>query len=300
MIWNRGSEARRRRQARAERGVALVAVLWVVAALAIIAGAFGAGRRADLRLVRNLEENARAQALADAGVHAAVLGLMQSRAEDLWPADGTPRTIRLDGGTVRVAIRSEAGKVDLNTGDRALAGRLLGELGVAGEERDALLDAIADFRDEDDLRRLRGAEDSDYRAAGLSWGAKDAPFARVEELRFVLGVTPELFRRLAPNVTVYSRRRGVDLAVAPPQVRQAAGVGKDAGDSRAKPWQGGGRRVYTVRAMGRTESGASFLREAVVRLSPDPVRPYAFLHWRHALAPDQGGDRPGAVAMPPR
>ena len=34
---------------------------------------------------------------------------------------------------------------------------------------------------------LNGAEDADYEAEGLPYGAKDGPFQSVEELRQVLG-----------------------------------------------------------------------------------------------------------------
>src|SRR5882672_7761736 len=58
------------------------------------------------------------------------------------------------------------------------------------------------------LRRnlQNGAEDADYAAAGLAYGAKDAPFAMTEELLQVPGMTRELFDRVAPDITVYSPR----------------------------------------------------------------------------------------------
>ena len=57
----------------------------------------------------------------------------------------------------------------------------------------ALVDAIVDFRDEDDLHCLQGAEDRDYADAGLPRGAKDAAFEAVEELQQVLGMTREIY-----------------------------------------------------------------------------------------------------------
>jgi general secretion pathway protein K len=46
-----------------------------------------------------------------------------------------------------------------------------------------LVDAILDWRDEDDLHLVNGAEDPDYKAAGLPYGAKDGPFDSLEELQ---------------------------------------------------------------------------------------------------------------------
>ena len=77
------------------------------------------------------------------------------------------------------------------------------------------IDAIADFRDKDDLERLNGAEDSAYSAAGRDYGPKNARFETVDELRRVLGVTPDIYRPLAPLVTVHSGRRGINPVTAP-------------------------------------------------------------------------------------
>ncbi len=50
------------------RGLALVAVLWVVMLLALVAASFMATTRTEIDLTRNLIEGAKAEALADAGV----------------------------------------------------------------------------------------------------------------------------------------------------------------------------------------------------------------------------------------
>jgi len=55
------------------RGIALVSVLWIAGLLAIMAASFVSASRTEARLARNLLENAKAEALADAGVHRAAL-----------------------------------------------------------------------------------------------------------------------------------------------------------------------------------------------------------------------------------
>ena len=87
--------------------------------------------------------------------------------------------------------------------------------GTDPEQADALTGAILDWRDTDSDAQVNGAEDPDYRAAGMLYGAKDQPFSSVEELRQVLGMTPELYRTLAPALTVYSRRSKVNPIFAP-------------------------------------------------------------------------------------
>jgi len=204
-----------------QRGFALLAVLWLVMLLALIAASFTKTARTQIDLGRNAVEKAKAQALADAGVNRAILGLLEPDPTARWRADGTPYVLSLGSGEVRIAIQDEAGKIDLNVASDQLLQGLFTSIGLASDEASALVDAIADFRDPDDLRRLNGAEDDDYRAAGLSWEAKDAPIEAIEELQQVFGMTPELYRRIAPLLTVHSWEDGIDPLVAPAQTLAA-------------------------------------------------------------------------------
>ena len=199
----------------AQRGLALVAVLWVLVLLALVAASFSRTTRTEINLARNLVENAQAEALADAGVHLAILALLDPDPAKRPRADGTPFQVMFGGAEITVSVQDEGGKIDLNRAPDELLRGLFVSLGVEAAEADALVDAIADFRDADDLLRLNGAEDRDYEDAGLPWGAKDAPFEAVEELRQVIGMTAELYRLVAPALTVYSRRRGIDPDSAP-------------------------------------------------------------------------------------
>ena len=327
-------EARRR----GRNGIALVAVLWVLVLLSVIAAAFLNETRTETKLARNLVDNAQARALADAGVYRAVLSLpgirekpefgaktealLEDRAgireallnrpeiqealreraglqaaelqsavdEDVWRADGTVYVWPFAGGTVLISIQDEAGKIDLNRAPDELLEGLFVSVGVDEREARALIDAISDFRDPNELKRLNGAEDRDYRAAGLAYGAKDAPFEVVEELHQVLGMTPELYAQVAPALTVHARRRRVNRATAPPLVLRAL-PGLDAAGVEAliaaREEAGGGAaaslrraRVVTIRAEARTDSGAVYVREAVVRLTRGRAQPFRIEAWR--------------------
>jgi general secretion pathway protein K len=211
---------------RRERGLALLAVLWLVTLLSVVAASFSATSRTETQLARNAVERARAEALADAGLYRALFGLLEPAPDRRWRTDGTVYTLALGAGEVGVAVQDEAGRIDLNVATDELIHGLFLSAGLDGAGADALLDALADFRDPDDLRRPGGAEDADYRAAGLPYGAKDAPFEAVEELQQVLGMTPELYRHVAPLVTVYSWQDGIDPLTAPPEVLLALpGIG---------------------------------------------------------------------------
>ena len=117
-----------------------------------------------------------------------------------------------------------AGLVDLNAASPALLEWLLRGLGVAPDRAAALAAAIVDFRDEDDIPSINGAESTAYRAAGLAHGPKNAPFETVMELDQVLGMDVTLLGRLRAVTTVYSRQRGIDGAVAPREILSAAGL----------------------------------------------------------------------------
>jgi general secretion pathway protein K len=281
--------------------------------LAVIAASFTTTTRTETRLARNLVENARAEALADAAVHRAIVGLLDGDPDARWAADGTVYEFAMDDGTAWITIQDETGKIDLNAGSQKLIAALLDAADVPVGEADSLSDAIIDYRDNDDQRRPSGAEDDDYRDAGLPWGAKDRPFEAVEELRRVLGMTAELYDRISPYLTVYTGQRGVNAAAFQAAALAAgdnadtdvadeeAGADKDDGnteeDAASEPEAApvdlerlagvtGGRRsrralrIYSVRAEATLDSGALFVREAVVRLTGRAEQPWLVHAWR--------------------
>ncbi len=215
----------------AQRGLALVVVLWVLVLLSLVAASFTRTTRTEVNVARNLVDNAKAEAMAEAGVYLAVLALLDPDPARRPRRDGTPWKVAFAGARITVSVQDEGGKIDLNQApDALLRGLLLaaawtgpeGEAaGLDAAEADALVDAIRDFADPDDLHRLHGAEDRDYEAAGIPWGAKDAPFEAVEELQQVIGMTANLYRQVAPALTVYSGQRGIRAAVAPSAVLRA-------------------------------------------------------------------------------
>ena len=272
-----------------QRGIALVAVLWGVAILSLIAMAFLADSRSQSTIARNLEENAKAQALADAGIYRAVAGLLTIDPAGAWRADGTVYRLELGEGEVAITIADEGGKVDLNRAqDRLLAG-LLRVMGEGEAEAEALVGAIRDFADADNRRRDSGAEDFDYAAAGRAWGAKDAPFESVAELQQVLGVARPLYDRLAPFLTVYSGRAQINPVVAPREVLLAMpGLGATQVDAllERRTELGNARlrslgTAFAIRAEAATAGGGAFIREAIVQRTADRRRPYLIREWRH-------------------
>ena len=137
----------------------------------------------ETNLTLNIIENAKAEALADVEVVEEVLGLSRTAAEGGWRVDGSVYAWRFAEGQIRVAVEDEGGKFDLNAAQTHLLQRLFAAAGLTSADAMVVADAVVDFDDTDGLRQLNGAEDIDCSAAGHSYGAKDIPFARLEELR---------------------------------------------------------------------------------------------------------------------
>jgi general secretion pathway protein K len=290
-----------------ERGIALVVVLWTVTLLAIIAASFAYTVRIESTLAANVVGRAKARALAEAGIAYAVFDLLRPIQLRRFTPDGAPYPWDLGAGAVIISIRDAGGLIDLNTASRELLGGLLAAAGIAEENRNPLLDAIEDWRDPDNAPRLQGAEDEDYIAAGLPYGAKDGPFEDVAELQQVLGISLELYQRIENLLTVFSQQSGINPAAAPREVLlsvpgidprlieaylEERRVRRARGEVPPLPPIGGGYvaqaegLAYSVRAEARIEGGGMAIIEAVVSPGSNvgSIIPYSsVLEWRESL-----------------
>ncbi len=210
---------RHRPPASRSAGIALVLVLWILALLSVIAASVVFGARTDIQVAANLVAQAQREATAQAAVHRAIFELLKPVADPArWQSDGRPHAWHYQGTDVTVTIRDEAGKIDLNAAQAGLLAGLFRQAGLEAAAADALVNTLLDWVDADDQKRLNGAEAADYAAAGVGYRPANGPFETVEELRLLLGMTPALFERLYPLVTVYSRAEGVNAAAAPREV----------------------------------------------------------------------------------
>ena len=262
-----------------QRGIVLVVVLWLVVLITVIGSSHARNMRIETTLAFNHVGTAKARALAEAGINRAIMELFVSNTDTRWPLNGTARQIQLDSGRVNIAIRDASGLLDLNTADPAQLEAVLEAAGTEEATRLRLVDAILDWRDKDSLRRLHGAEDNDYRHAGLDWGARDGLFASVDELRYVLDMTHELFERLAPYLTVHSGQSNVNLKYAPPWLfsaltsRELEGTESLAG----RDTQPAG--PFHITAWATSHSGARASVEAVLSIARTGEQPYTILSW---------------------
>jgi general secretion pathway protein K len=284
----------------AQRGIALVLALWLTILLTVIASGFAFSMRSEIVAARNALSLSRARAAADGAVERTLYELGRPRLADAWSADGG-RHVWKDGEIdIWTSAVDESARIDLNVANEALLkGLLTSAGGLDDSTATRVLDAIVDWRDADDLKRPNGAEEADYRAAGLTYVPPNAPFETVGELARVLGVTPALYARVAGSLTVYSRQAGINPQTASRDVLLAipgatADIVDDfiarrteARDNKLPPpafplaqaYGSGATSVWRIHAEATLPDGVTFVREAVLRPTHDARRPMLALAW---------------------
>lgn len=300
-----------------QEGIALILVIWVVTLLMVIAGSFLYAMRTDARAARNAAVIARGDALAQAAVARAAIELFKPQGSpEVWRRDGQARRWSFDDAQITVRLSDESAKIDLNAANSELLKGLFRFAGLGEEDAAKLLDAVLDWRDPDALTRPQGAEEPEYTQAGLKGRPANYPFQSKEELQLILGMRADVYQRIAPMITVYSRQSGVNPHLAQRDVLLAIpGVTAEAVDlflaeraaareeGRMSPvfTAAGAYATYaqtaavTVRADVTFENGVTVSREAVTMLTPQyPRRPYTFLAWGEVSR--SRGDVPPAQA----
>ncbi|MGF1455071.1 MAG: hypothetical protein ACFB6R_06795 [Alphaproteobacteria bacterium] len=232
----------------------MLAALLVATLLSAIGTSFVREARTVSTGTRTQMDVADARALADAGARYAVLRL--ARADTLSAAGAVPGIWRFGGGTIRLTVTPENGKINLNDAPPDTLAALFEEAGLTPRRALALADAVlayrrsdgASAREEDGGRPAR----ADRLVLRMSWEMDGKVFDSADELRRVPGVTPELYAALEPAITVYGATRD-----------QETGLYKAA---------------FRIRAEAVSASGARFVRHALIEMTSR--RDYAIREWR--------------------
>ncbi|MBB6600055.1 type II secretion system protein GspK [Luteimonas sp. MC1825] len=280
----------------AQRGVALVLVMWLVALLAALVGAYATTARIEYMQGRVLHGAVAAESAARAGLEYALVRLQDPEPGRAWLADGRAYRWRFAGADVELRIVDESAKIDLNAADLTLLAGLFRALGAEPSQADAVAAAIVDWRDDDALTQpAGGAEDGQYAAAGLPYGAKDAPFDTIAEVEQVLGMTPALYALAAPHLSVFSGLEQPDQRFASAEVLTALGVDpammlatrESGGAAQAESLLGGGSGTYSIDSRARLADGRQAVLRAVIRVggSGVPGSAYTPLRWEEGATP---------------
>ena len=210
---------------RSARGAALLLVLWLLMLLAGLVAVFALSARTEALQGSALRVQTAARHAADAGIELAALRMSAPDSRQRWVPDARANEFPFEDYRIEVRVQDEAGKFDLNVTDPTRLAALMVALGVEESRARVLAGTIQDWRDPDELLALEGgAEDRDYAAADLPYGAKDQPFTTLSELQQLLGMDEATYRLLVPYVTVFTARASPDAAFAQPPVLQAMGL----------------------------------------------------------------------------
>lgn len=283
------------------RGAALLLVLWLLLLLAGLIGGFALTARVESMQGQVQVRGVVANAIARAGVEYALTRVDDPDPRRRWAPDGRSQPWSYGGAELTVTLLDENGKVDLNQSDLTLLTELFRAVGEPGERATRLAAAVIDWRDPDLLTQPSGgAEDPDYAAAGLPYGAKDAEMESVAELEQVLGMTPALYAKVEPYITVHSGRAAPDPAFAPAVVLDAMGQdGKAMVAARSAPVAGNlnpmeagrlvasGSGTYSIESRARLPDGRESVLRAVVRVGGNavPGMAYTVLRWEEGASP---------------
>lgn len=200
-----------------QRGIALVLVLWILLLVTISTGAYTLTARMDQLEAHTILSGTQARLAAEAGINFAVLSLRDPDELARLVPDGRPYSMYFEGMLVEVRVTDERGKLDINSAGEESFINLFTQNGMDSIDAEYLAAAISDWADRDEIERASGAELPAYETAGLAVGPANRPFAMTEELLQVLGMSWELYSRIAPGISVHSGVNIPDPAYAPPE-----------------------------------------------------------------------------------
>jgi general secretion pathway protein K len=202
----------------AQRGVALITVLLVLALATVTIISMSSERQLDIRRTENQLRGDQAWIYALSLENWAIKRIRDGE----WQK---PLRVGEDGeAELRGKIEDLQGKLNLNnllvdgevsTDDLNRMKRLFAYL----ELRSEVLEAILDWMDADgDVRYPFGAEDEAYSRLHPPRRAANQPFADVAELLLVQGVTQEIYDKLRPFVYAAPGYAPVNVNTAPPEI----------------------------------------------------------------------------------
>lgn len=230
-------------------GIILIASLWIIAILAVLAAGIGFRMSLEARLSKYNIDRLRASYLAKAGVFRAeeLLAYDSSSDYDTLTECGiapVPEGETLAGifrgelktGSFSVGYKDavmvpgmtdEERKININKADRQVLKRLFGN----DEAADSIAACVIDWRDTNTSPEPGGAENEDYYSKlDRPYKCRNADFVCVEEILLVKGVNVDIYKSVSNLITVYGDGR-INLNTAPDKVLIAIGLSQPATDA---------------------------------------------------------------------
>jgi len=301
----------------ANRGVALLLVLWALVLLGTLALGFSWSMRTEAMAARNGIDETRAYFQARTGVNRAVAMLASLSADNVLAASIAGE----DGdASYEVRIEAESGKVNVNLVGEEVLLEILKKGGLPEEEAEGVRDAILDWRDEDDVPRPRGAERAEYGRMTEPITPRNGRIRGIGELMHVKGVTkefheaflsrvftahgnsarlnflraPEIVLRSLPGVSAGAADRIVAGRREEPPISAAAlaamvGEGLLTAQGLALISGGASSNVYTITATGRAGNDVTRVVRCLVEVSGSGGNGVKMLGWLDKAPREEGG-----------
>jgi general secretion pathway protein K len=250
-VWRRSPACEKHTQ----RGSALLAVLWLAAALSAIAFTVASTVRAETERTSTEVDALRAYFLAAGSIDRAILYVQWG--PSYRNPDGSPkyfqsptRTFQFNfpTGTAATDIIMETAKLDVNNVRPPELLALLVALGATGDQAATVTQGILDWRTPSPGGSFT-LFDQYYLSLPSSFRARHSSFQEIEELLLIRGVTPDLFygsytkddqgrliRRagLRDCLSVYGSTSQLNANWVEPAVMQAIGISPDVAAQIAK------------------------------------------------------------------
>jgi general secretion pathway protein K len=284
-------------QDRGEQGFIIVAVLWVLVALATFASVYSLYVSNTAIGSRIGNDRLQSEALISAALELTALRLLDVP-EEKRPSSGD-FAFHLGHANVAVTFRSEGARIDLNAAPKELLAGLFSVFGAKPDDSLYYADRIIGWRTKNPVPGQDKEADA-YKDASLAYGPRQAPFQNVAELRFVLGLPPALVNMMLPFVTVFNGQAKIDVIKAAPEIVEALPhinpdlvnavlQQRDVQDPKsiiAMLGQAGGdvsveaRKAARINVAIRFDTGRRVNAEAVILLIDHDADPYRILEWR--------------------
>src|SRR5262249_48083741 len=157
--------------------------LWILAALATLASIIAVYVINAANAFTVHDERLQSEALTRAGIE---LSLYQIALDPQAAPTRGSFVFRMNNATIATAFNSEMARIDLNTAPKPLLSGLFVGLGAPRAAADSYADRIVGWRSVPSPETPD--ENSLYRAAGMAYGPRGAPFQHIGELALVMGI----------------------------------------------------------------------------------------------------------------
>jgi general secretion pathway protein K len=276
-----------------EHGFVMLVVLWVLTSAVILVSSFNGAVRGSTASAVSEVGWTKSEALIDAGVEVAAAHLIDQNKTRRWPGDGTKHIIKFAGAELTVSATDANGYIDLNKSDEKLLLSFFQKFTRSVVKAQQMTDIVMKARDAATGTGKQSQTDAASNAPQDTFSTR-AAFIDVWEFGRTKGIPADLFNRVAPYLTVYSRDGTIDPIAAPHAVLEAipdmdradieklkyadkSAVGDIVQNAQAYLTDQSGPAYLVTVSAHRPDDGYSVNRTFVIATGVDPSAPYRLL-----------------------